>query len=82
MPDRVRDCLRRFDYPILFILSGRDLTADEFRGVVKMDEKWLRLFEKPDISKVELMESDHTFSSQKWREEVSQLTFYWVGQLH
>jgi len=81
LPERLRECLQRFHNPILFILSGRDLTADEFREVVKSDEKWQRLFELPDVTTVELVESDHTFSSQKWRDEVSQLTLQWVSQL-
>ncbi len=82
LPERMRDCLQRFDHTILFILSGRDLTADEFRDAVKSDKKWQALLEMPDISMVELAESDHTFSSQKWREEVSQLTLQWLTQLH
>jgi len=81
LPDRVRECLDRFDSPVLFILSGRDLTADEFREVVKSDEKWQSLFELPDVNTVELVGADHTFSSQKWRDEVSQLTLHWVSQL-
>ncbi len=81
LPERVRECLHRFNAPILFVLSGRDLTADEFRDVVKADSKWQALFELPDVSKRELMESDHTFSSQKWRDEVAQLSLQWINQL-
>jgi len=82
LPVRFRECLQRFDCPVLFVLSGRDLAADEFREVVKSDEKWLKLFESTDVSEVELAEADHTFSSQKWCEEVSQLTLQWLRQLH
>jgi len=48
---------------------------------VQADSKWLKLFESESVSKVELMDSDHTFSSQKWRDEVSQITLQWVSQL-
>jgi len=82
LPVRVRECLQRFEYPVLFVLSGKDLTADEFKEVVKSDEKWQHLFETSSVSKVELKESDHTFSSQKWRDEVAQLTLQWLNQLH
>jgi len=82
LPERVIRCLHRFDFPVLFILSGKDLTADEFRQVVKADNKEQSLFERANVSKVELMEADHTFSSQKWREEVSQLTLNWVKYLN
>jgi len=81
LPDRVLACLNRFERPILFILSGKDLTANEFREVVKADNQQQRIFEKADVSKVELMDADHTFSSQKWREEVAQLTLNWVKRL-
>jgi len=82
LPERVLECLHQFEYPILFILSGRDLTANEFRETVKkVNNKHQRLFEKSDVSKVELMDADHTFSSQKLREEVEQLTLNWVKQL-
>lgn len=81
LPERVIQCLKHFDHPILFILSGRDLTANEFREMVKKtDNLDQRMFEKPGVSKVELMDADHTFSSQKWREEVEQLTLNWVKQ--
>ncbi len=81
LPERVLECLQHFDRPILFILSGRDLTANEFREMVKKtDNSHQRIFEKSDVSKVELMDADHTFSSQKWREEVEQLTLNWVKQ--
>lgn len=82
LPERVLECLHQFEYPILFILSGRDLTANEFREMVKkVNHKQQRIFEKSDVSKVELMDADHTFSSQKLRKEVEQLTLNWVKQL-
>jgi len=80
LPDRVRDCLLRFKSPILFILSGRDLTADEFRGVLKSCEKWQLLLEGCEVSTIDLAGMDHTFSSKKWRDEVSQITLKWVKE--
>lgn len=81
LPVRVRECLQRFKSPILFILSGNDLTADEFRDVVKSDEYWQNLLEASGVSIVELSEADHTFSSQTWKNEVAQLTLKWIKQL-
>jgi len=82
LPDRVLSCLNQFKNPILFILSGRDLTANEFREIVKTDKKQYKIFEKADVSKVELMDADHTFSSQEWREQVEQITLNWVMRLN
>lgn len=82
LPVRIRECLQRFKYPVLFILSGRDLTADEFRDTVEADEEWQKLFKHLQISRVELTEADHTFSSAKWRDKVTTLTLDWIRNLH
>jgi len=81
LPIRVLECLQRFKYPVLFVLSGRDLTADEFRDVIKSDENWQSLVKSSAVSSVELADADHTFSSQQWRDEVAQTTLDWVRQL-
>jgi len=78
LPVRMRECLHRFQQPVLFILSGRDLTADEFREAVKADEKWQKLFQQSWITRADLPEADHTFSSEKWRNEVANITLKWL----
>jgi exosortase A-associated hydrolase 1 len=78
LPDRMRECLQRFDGSVLFILSGRDLTADEFREVVKADAGWQALFQQSRVTRQELPEADHTFSSAKWRNDVADITLQWL----
>ena len=81
LPIRVLKCLQRFKKPMLFILSGRDLTADEFRDVIKSDKNWQSLVESSAVSSVEMADADHTFSSQKWRDEVAQITLDWIKSM-
>ncbi len=81
LPLRMRECLQRFKFPVLFILSGRDLTADEFREAVNSDPDWQKLFEKKTIMRLEMSESDHTFSTARWRDEVAETTLNWIENL-
>lgn len=81
LPGRMRECTRRFKYPILLILSGRDLTADEFKELVKSDPEWQRLLGDHRISRYDLIEADHTFSSSVWRAQVAAWTLTWVKGL-
>jgi exosortase A-associated hydrolase 1 len=81
LPIRMRECLSRFQYPVLLILSGRDLTAEEFKGVVNADESWQALLAKENVTRHDLKEADHTFSSALWRNQVEEWTVAWVQNL-
>jgi len=78
LPARMRQCLSQFNQPVLLILSGRDLTADEFKEVVKADLEWQTLLAKPSLSRQDLPEADHTFAAAAWREQVAEWTAAWV----
>ena len=54
LPDRMYQGLKSYTGPVLFILSGDDLTADEFRDRVKQSRPWQRLLAKPQVTKYEL----------------------------
>ncbi|MDP2902690.1 MAG: hydrolase 1, exosortase A system-associated [Methylovulum sp.] len=82
LPCCMRECMRRFKYPILLILSGQDLTADEFKETVKSDTEWQRLLEDSRISRYDFIEADHTFSSNVWRDQVALWTLTWVNGLY
>ena len=82
LPIRMRECLRKFSYPVLLILSGRDLTAEEFKGIVKNDIGWQTLLADPKIIRHDFAEADHTFSSEAWRGQVSAWTLDWLNKLN
>lgn len=81
LPARMRECLKRFSHPVLLILSGRDLTADEFRDAVKADAEWQRLLAEPRVTRHDFAEADHTFSSAAWRDQVAAWTSNWITKL-
>lgn len=78
LPERMRECLRRFQHPVLLILSGRDLTADEFRELIKSDQEWRQLLAHQRITRYDLIDSDHTFATANWRDQVAAWTLNWV----
>jgi len=81
LPMRMRECLRQFAHPVLLILSGRDLTADEFKETVKGDPEWQSLLTEARITRHDFAEADHTFSSAVWREQVACWTIEWINTL-
>lgn len=82
LPIRMRECLRQFAHPILLILSGRDLTADEFKETVKGDPEWQALLSEVRVTRRDFAEADHTFSSASWRDQVAEWTSIWVKNLN
>jgi exosortase A-associated hydrolase 1 len=78
LPLRMRKCLRQFAHPVLLILSGRDLTASEFKETVKADSEWQALLKDPRVSRQDFEAADHTFSSAQWREQVAKWTTDWL----
>lgn len=80
LPDRMEAALRTFRGRVLVILSGRDLTADEFRNLVSASPGWRRLLESPRVTRHELPDANHTFSRRDWRDQVAHWTAAWVRQ--
>ncbi|HEV7929763.1 MAG TPA: hydrolase 1, exosortase A system-associated, partial [Nitrosospira sp.] len=78
LPDRMLDGLRRFKGRILLIISGNDLTAQEFSDLVSASPAWKRLLAAPRVSRQSLPEADHTFSRRLWRDQVASLTRNWI----
>ena len=78
LPDRMHDALARFGGKTLVVLSGADLTAQEFAGVAAGSPKWRTLMAAPGISCKTLPKADHTFSRAQWMEQVTHWTIDWV----
>ena len=70
--------LQRFRGGILFILSGNDLTAQEFIMLSEQDQDWRKAHKNKNISCCQISHANHTFASNKWRTEVSMLTLNFV----
>jgi len=81
LPTRLRECLKRFQGPVLLILSGRDLTAAEFKEAVNHDPEWQSLLSGSKVLRYDFAEADHTFSSAAWRDQVADWTSDWIKSL-
>jgi len=77
LPERLRRALAAFGGKTLLILSGRDLTAGEFRDVARTPE-WQRLLARPGVTQFTIEAADHTFSRRAWRDEVARLCADWL----
>jgi exosortase A-associated hydrolase 1 len=64
---RMLTAARQFRGPVKVLLSGNDITAGEFRALLKADRRWRKAFTRRGASIDELPEANHTFSSAEWR---------------
>ncbi len=82
LPIRMQQCMQRFKNPVLLILSGKDLTAAEFKDVTSKDSEWQTLLADDRVTRHDLIESDHTFSSKAWRDQVAEWSLEWINALN
>lgn len=76
--DRMDQGWGAFRGRILLILSGNDLTADEFRdwvGATRRRRAWLK---HPDTHVETVRGANHTFARRDWRDKVNELTADWL----
>ena len=71
---RMLQGLQAFRGEVLFILSGNDLVAQEFMALLRQDAQWRNACAAPTITRKTLDAANHTFSSQVWRDQVSEWT--------
>lgn len=81
LPERVLNSFSAFNKEELFILSGNDLTAKEFINLVNTNAKGKALMKRTNVSRVDLKESDHTFSKKIWKDKVNEATLTWLQSL-
>lgn len=79
--ERMLRGLERFRGPVLLMLSGRDLTAQEFVSVTSSDSRWRRALDPGRFRRWELPEADHTFSTREWRAAVERETIEWLARI-
>ena len=61
---RMLDGLAAFRGPVLLLLSARDLTAREFEDLCRSDTAWRDAMEAACVKRVNLVDTDHTFSDE------------------
>ena len=78
---RMARAWQRADCPVLLVLSGRDLTAKEFTDSLAADPAWRGALDRPHLTRLELVEADHTFSDPVMQSAVEQATLDWLQGL-
>ena len=79
LPERMLDGLKKYQGNILLIISGNDLTADEFLRVSASPE-WQKELATGLTKKVVIKDANHTFSTDEWRKQVENETLEWVKE--
>jgi exosortase A-associated hydrolase 1 len=80
LPDRLHASLRAFHGEVLVMLSGADLTAQEFADL-SGQTKWNKLLGEPRFERHTLPKADHTCSRREWHEQVAAWTIAWAARL-
>ena len=78
LPQRMADGLARFDGRVMVMLSGADLTAQEFAGVADGDPRWRSLLAGKRVTRHHLPGADHTCSRREWHDQVVDWTCDWM----
>jgi exosortase A-associated hydrolase 1 len=78
LPERMQDALTRFGGRVLVVLSGADLTAQEFADLSSRNGVWQRLLGSSRFTRRQIDKADHTFSRRPWQDQVSEWTRDWL----
>lgn len=78
LPERLLMGMQRFAGPVMLVLSGRDLIAREFETAVKASPAWQQQVARPGVTRHDLPEADHTFSSDAQRLQVANWGLTWL----
>ena len=78
LPERMQGALTRFGGRVLVVLSGADLTAQEFADLSSRSGAWQRLLAAPRFTRQQIDKADHTFSRRPWQDQVSNWTRDWL----
>jgi exosortase A-associated hydrolase 1 len=72
---------RTFRGQVLLLISGNDLTAQEFLQFARTSEDWNGLLRGPGVTRVDVPDADHTFSRRIWADQAERATVDWVCKL-
>ena len=79
--DRMLDGLRRFQGPVLFLVSGQSVASREFDELLRVDPDWSAAYAGKGCERMDFPEADQTFSDEKSRESVSRAISDWLLKL-
>jgi uncharacterized protein len=78
--ERMLNGLQAFTGKVLILLSGRDLTADEFRDLCRGSQAWARELARDSVRVREFADADHTFSTAAALREAIDSCIDWLTE--
>lgn len=78
---RMLDGLRRFQGPVLFLMSGQSLLSREFDELVSKDPEWQAAYHRSTNKRKDFPAADQTFSDSESRQGVNQAIRDWLLEL-
>ena len=78
---RMVNGLAGFDGNTLLVLSGNDYTAKEFLETVQLDPAWKAQLARPTLTRVDVLDADHTFSQPDSQLTVERHTLAWLQRI-
>ena len=78
LPDQVYLGLAGFNGKLLVMLSGADLTAQEFQDASAATDNWRALMAQPRVTRYVLDGADHTCSRRDWHDQIAAWTAAWL----
>lgn len=79
--EAMAEACRRFEGPILLLLSERDLVAKEFLEHAQTDARWDGLLERSGLSQMTIKGADHTCSSSTASRQTESFVLQWLKAL-
>ncbi len=81
LPDKLLAGINRFKGPIMLVMSGRDLIAREFDDLVRDSEQWAGVMAASLMTRHDIADGDHTFSSAAQRDQVISHGLAWLRHI-
>jgi exosortase A-associated hydrolase 1/exosortase A-associated hydrolase 2 len=78
LPERMQAALSAFRGQVLVMLSGADLTAQEFGDLSGSSRLWRELLASSRFTRHTLPGADHTCSQRPWQDQVEDWTCAWL----
>jgi hypothetical protein len=78
LPERMQAALSNFRGQVLVMLSGADLTAQEFGDLAGASRPWRELMASKRVIRYTLPGADHTCSQRPWQDQVEDWTATWL----
>ena len=79
--ERMAQAWQQFSGPILLLLSGHDLVAQEFLEATAVRPQWRSALNRHGLTRADLPDADHTFSDSAQRQRLEALTCNWLAGL-